>query len=77
MVEALQSAGKLRQVYNVERAVEVTDVRSTAIDIHDYVVVLGNSKGYITGYEQTWEKKSTRVSPDTFANQLSLVHDSL
>ena len=62
MVEALQSAGKMRQVYNVEKAIEVENVRSTAIDIHDYVVVLGNSKGYITGYEQTWEKKTMRVS---------------
>lgn len=49
MVEANQS-GKMRQIYTVDKAVDIENVRCTAIDV-DNVLVVGNSKGYITGYE--------------------------
>lgn len=60
MVET--SANKMRTIYKVERAIGVNETRSTSIDINDNVVVLGNSKGYIAAYEQTWEKKQMTVS---------------
>lgn len=41
--------------------IEVKDTRATAMDINDNVLVIGNSKGYITAYEQTWEKKTMNV----------------
>jgi len=67
MVETSQS--KLRQIYTVENAIAVNDVRSTAIDINENVVVLGNSKGYITAYEQIWDNKKMTVR-NLFANML-------
>jgi hypothetical protein len=61
MVEATLS-GKMRQIYIVEKTIEIDSVRCTAMDINDNVVVVGNSKGYIRAYEQTWENKTMRVS---------------
>jgi len=52
----------LRQVYNVDRVIEVKDTRATAMDINENVLVVGNSKGYITAYEQMWDKKNFSVS---------------
>lgn len=52
----------MRQIYIVDKAIEIDSVRCTAMDINDNVVVVGNSKGYITAYEQTWENKTMRVS---------------
>ena len=34
-------------VYTVKRVIEVDDVRTTALDAHDPIVVLGNNKGYV------------------------------
>lgn len=46
----------------MDRVIEVKDTRATAMDINENVLVVGNSKGYITAYEQMWDKKNFSVS---------------
>ena len=36
-----------RLVYSWKRIIDVDDVRTTALDAHDPIVVLGNAKGYV------------------------------
>ena len=36
-----------RLVYTFKRVIDVEDVKVTALDAHDPIVVLGNNKGYI------------------------------
>ena len=67
----VESSDKKRTIYKVDKAIGVNDVKSTSIDINDNVVVLGNSKGYIAAYEQTWEKKQMTVSLLLFGDPCS------
>ena len=48
MVESTNNAvDPTRMVYNFKRIITVDDVRTTAIDAHDPIVLLGNYKGYV------------------------------
>lgn len=47
-----------RLVYGWKRIIDVDDVRTTALDAHDPIVVLGNAKGYVAPWLKDQSKKN-------------------
>ena len=58
-----------RLVYSFKRVIEVDDVKTTALDAHDPIVVLGNNKGYVAPWIKDNSNRSnvsafTLIPPD-------------
>ena len=47
-----------RLVYGWKRIIDVDDVRTTSLDAHDPIVVLGNAKGYVAPWLKDQSKKN-------------------
>jgi hypothetical protein len=48
-------------VYSWRKIIEVDDVRTTALDAHDPIVVLGNAKGYVAPWIKEQSNKNNIV----------------